>query len=118
MKTQHDQEWLDRLTKKARDEIVGLREKVDSLEARLSVGPEDSNAFLDPYRDASRPLGKDPVIQFRTGDPDDSLSGFTVQFKGAALLVQGMAPSHDDYMAVMPMSGNYVKITHVREGDR
>lgn len=108
-------EQMAKLPKYAQSEIEVLRSNVASLERKLSAGPEDSNAFLDPYRDAPRPLGKDPVIQFRD-TPDDSLAGFTVQFKDGELRVQGMAPAHDDYLAVLPMSGNYVAIRHVKKG--
>jgi hypothetical protein len=116
MNKQPDQERLDRLPKWAAEEIIRLRSKIVGLEARISTGPGDSNAFLNPYREgASTPLGKDPMIQFRVGE--DALDGFTVQFKNGELLVQGMAPAHDDYLGVFPMSGNYVAIKHVKKGN-
>jgi hypothetical protein len=112
---QHDQERLDRLPKHARDEIIKLRADVQHLRQKLSAGPEDSNAFLDPNSDSPTPLGRNPFIKFRTSE--NGYDGFTVQFKDGALLVQGMAPRVEDYLGVFPMSGNYVSIKHVRQDD-
>lgn len=118
MEPQHDQERLDRLPKHAREEIVLLRSNVAHLERKLSVGPENSNAFLDPYSSTPRPLGINPVIKFVTGTgEEDTLEGFHVQFVDGELRIQGVAPRYDDYLAVLPMSGNYVAIRHVKKGD-
>ena len=118
MEPQHDQERLDRLPKHAREEIILLRSHVAHLQRTLSVGPEDSNAFLDPYSETPRPLGNNPVIKFVTGtDEKDTLEGFHVQLVDGELRIQGVAPAYNDYMAVLPMSGNYVAIRHVRKGD-
>lgn len=111
---QDDQARLDKLPKWAREEIVCLRAKVDRLNALISAGPADSNAFLRPYSDAPTPLGKNPVIQFRTGHGE--LEGFTVWFKNDELLIQGMPPVHDDYLGVFPASGNCIAIKHVKKG--
>lgn len=116
MEPQHDQERLDKLPKHAREEIILLRSNVAHLERKLSVGPADSNAFLDPYGRAPRPLGNNPMIKFATGE-EDELEGFHVQFVDGELRIQGMAPRYDDYLAVLPMSGNYVAIRHVRKGN-
>lgn len=116
MKAQDDQARLDRLPKHAREEIILLRNTVESLRAKLRVGPADSNVFLNPYGENPTPLGTNPMLQFKTGERAEDVEGFTVQFVGDELRVQGMAPSHEDYMAVLPMSGNYVAIRHVKKG--
>lgn len=110
---QHDQERLERLPKHAREEIIRLRDRVANLEAKLADGPADSNVFLSPHYDAV-PLGKDVYLGYKTEGPED-VDGFTVQFKNGSVLVQGMAPSHDHYLGVFPMSGNYVEIRHVKK---
>lgn len=115
MEPQHDQERLDRLPRHAREEIILLRSNVANLQRKLSVGPADSNAFLNPHSEAVTPLGKNPLIKF--SDEPDQFGGFTVQFKDGELFIQGMAPGFDDYLAVFPMSGNYVSIRHVKKGN-
>lgn len=113
METQPDQARLDRLPKHAREEIILLRSNNAALQRKLSQGPADSNAFLDPYSDSPRPLGNNPMIKFIDG-PDD-LGGFHVQFIDGELKIQGVSPGYDDYFAVFPISGNYVSIKHVRK---
>ena len=115
MEPQHDQERLDRLPKHAREEIILLRGNIAHLERRLSVGPADSNAFLSPHSEAVTPLGTNPLIKF--SDEPDQFDGFMVQYKDGELFIQGMAPGFDDYLAVFPMSGNYVAIRHVKKGN-
>ena len=112
MKTNLTEEQLAKLPAYVRNEIERLVADGSSMERALRAGAEDSNTFLEPYNPQTRrPLGKDPVILFRTGD---GMKGFTVQFKNEELLVQGMAPSYEDHLAVFPMSGNYVAIKHVK----
>jgi hypothetical protein len=114
MSTRNDQERLDRLPKWARERILRLERNVEHLEAKLSTGPADSNAFLDPYSDSPRPLGKDPVIEF--GARGEEMREFTVRYKDGELVINGMAPSFDDYFGVFPGSGNQVTIKHVKKG--
>lgn len=115
MNPQPDQERLDKLPKWVREEIVRLRSNVVYLERKLSIGPADSNAFLDPYSETPRPLGTNRMIKFHTGA--NELDGFHVQFVDGELKIQGVAPGYDDYLAVFPISGNYVSIKHVKKGD-
>ena len=44
-----------------------LERDLEYAEQRLTAGPEDSNTFADPYAEASRPLGRDVSVEFRTG---------------------------------------------------
>lgn len=51
----------------AQKELERLERDVDRYKAKLSEGPEDSRAFLNPYSAAPTPLGSDPRVQFKLG---------------------------------------------------
>lgn len=110
-KQQPDQERLGRLPKWAVREITSLRAANADLVRRLTEGPEDSNAFADPYMHP-RPLGKNPTIQF---GPQGSLEGFNLRYDGQALIIHGQAPNIDDYFAVFPTAGNGIEIRHTKK---
>ncbi len=60
---------FERLPKWAQQEITRLNANVEYWKARATVGPENSDTFLDPYGDPPTPLGKRPVVEFHLG-PD------------------------------------------------
>lgn len=103
---------LARLPKWAQERIKLLEGNVVHLERKLATGPADSNAFLNPYSSAPTPLGKNPMVAYGLRD---GVGEFNVQFKDGELVVQGMAPSYVDYLAVLPQSGNQVMIKHLRK---
>lgn len=113
MTTNLTPEQLNKLPKYVAQEIERLSGNVEYLRRKLQAGPEDSNAFLDPHSEEPRPLGKNPVIKFQSGDGE--MDGFVVQFVDGELKIQGVAPRYDDYLGVFPVSGNYVTIKHVKK---
>ena len=56
----------------AQREIERLERDIEHYKGVLSHGPEDSRVFADPFSSAPRPLGPNPLIEFRVGD--DSIS--------------------------------------------
>jgi len=111
---QPDRERLARLPRWAQDEILRLRANVANLEAKLSAGPDNSNAFLNPNSSAPTPLGRDPYIKY-VDDPERG-NGFGVQYKDGQLIVQGTG-SWDQTFVVRPQAANAVTIEHIRKDD-
>lgn len=116
MSTEENAARLAKLPKWAQQELASQEATIRHLRGRLAVGPEESNAFLDPYAEPPRPLGRNPVIEFGDRDQDHGNRDMTVRWKDGELIINGMAPSHDSYLAVFPVSGNQVMVKHVRKG--
>lgn len=56
---------VSKLPKWAQTEIQRLERNLESANARLNTGPEDSDTFADPYfEESTRPLGRGTMIQF------------------------------------------------------
>lgn len=96
----------------AQNKIQVLQNRLDSANAKLAAGPEDSNAFANPYSDAPQPLGKDPNIVFQIPNPrspDAHPWQFRVTLEDDQLYVNA---SGSGEMVVLPRASNafYVRM--------
>lgn len=94
---------IETLPKWAQREIYMLQGKVADLAERLSVGPQDSNVFANPYSDSPTPLGRDVAVDFRIGP--GWKHRLTVRIEGNRLTILG-----GDGIVVLPRSSNFVEI--------
>jgi hypothetical protein len=101
-------EQLARLPKYAQSEIMYLTRALEQALAKLQEGPEEANAFLNPYRnDYRKPLGQDVTIQF--GDEDGV--HFVVKHESDKARLDVIAyGDHVDRMYVAPRGGNCVHV--------
>ena len=89
----------------AQSEIQRLTQDLAAANAKLSVGPEDSDTFADPYSDsARRPLGRGTLIQFGVERGERMLvrwedGKLQVSSDGMGLAVQPRAANSVDIVA-------------------
>jgi hypothetical protein len=103
-------EQLDRLPKAVQNHIRSLEDKVGHLTERLSVGPEDSLVFADPYGRPPRPLGREVTVRFAWGTPPGGTDVYVdVCVEDGALLVRSdhplvVAPGAANNLTVRPIT--------------
>lgn len=74
----HNQDDFERLPIWARMEIQALKRDLEDAQARLRMGPRDSNTFLEPYPEKTMtPLGRDVIVRFGGSDFHNT---FTVRY--------------------------------------
>ena len=99
---------VTKLPKWAQQEIERLERDVEHFQATLSVGPDDSNTFADPYSSAPRPLGHGTTIEFVMTD------GTRIRVRAERNSVSGAYDRIDvnggDTIAVLPRAANSVEI--------
>lgn len=96
-----------RLPKWAQHRIAALERDLLAARATINAGPENSDTFADPYSEASRPLGSEPLIRFYLGNTQrDYIDCMIVRDRhGAHLRVLG-----SDSLNIEPSSGNVVQL--------
>lgn len=97
---------LDRLPKWAKDEILRLEANVEHWQAKASVGPDDTNVFVDPYSDAPKPLHRRAHVRWTFDENVRRCRYVEVWQKGGELQIQASS----DTIAFVPQASNCGRI--------
>ncbi len=99
------------LPKWAQKELTRLEAGVEYWKAKATVGPEESNTFLDPYAEKPTPLGKDAHVAFVLGDRKSVQCYIQRDARTGRpyLYVYGSGI----YLAVEPSSANTLRVVEV-----
>lgn len=107
-----DEYDVSRLPRHGQVYVKSLLAKIERLEGRiaeLTVGPEDSDTFAEPYAEEPLPLGRRAHVRFNGATTTEG--SFDVQMKDGDLhiLVNGTM----DDAAIMPQSNNVIRIRRI-----
>lgn len=103
-----EEEKFARLPKWAQARIEVLEMRLREANERLSIGPEDSDTFADPYEhQTTKPLGTGALIRFALdGLPaKDCRQHLDARLQDGLLLIRG-----SDSIRLFPQSSNVVQI--------
>lgn len=103
-------EQLARSPRPVQQYLARLEQRIQVLEGKATVGPEDSLVTADPYSDTPRPLGRNIAIRYHWGVLRGRDVHIDVEPREGLLRVQAPGPLH---LIVTPQNANTIDVRPV-----